>query len=99
MKGASPTLSRCVGGQDPDKEVDAGGLAFVASVFITIEGADATAGSEILSSGGDDVTVATGIPRGLPFCLTRGLSLPSKGTASSLLASWNVRSLETQPDC
>lgn len=95
----SPTLSRCVGGQDTDKEVDAGGLATVVSIFITIEEADAIAGSEVLSSGEDDVTVATGIPVGLPFCLTCGLSLTSELTVSSLLASWNMRSLETQPDC
>lgn len=95
----SPTLSRCVGGQDTDKEVDAGGLACVVSIFITIEGADATAGSEVLSRGEDDVTVATGIPMGLPFCFTCRLSLPSELTASSLLPSWKVHSLETQPDC
>lgn len=99
MKRVSPTLSRRVGGQDTDKEVDAGGLAFVASIFITIEGVDATAGSEVLSSGEDDVTVATGIPIGLPFCFTSGLSLPSELTVSSLLASCKACSLETQPDC
>lgn len=76
VKGMSPMLSRCVGGQDTDKEVDAGGLAFVVSLFITIDGVDATAGSEVLSRREEDVTVATGIPKGLPFCFTRGLSLP-----------------------
>lgn len=99
MRGVSPTLSRCAGGQETDKEVDAGGLAFVVSIFITTEGADATAGSEVLSSGEEDVTIATGIPMGLPFCFTCGLSLPSELTVSSLLGSWKVRSLETQPDC
>lgn len=92
-------LSRCVGGQDTDKEVDAGGLAFVVSLFIAIEGVNATAGSEVLCSGEEDVTVATEIPMGLPFCFTCGLSLPSELTVSSLLASCKVCRLETQLGC
>ncbi len=51
--------------------------------------------------GEDDVTVvvAIGVPTGLPFCLTWGLSLSSAFTVSSLLKSWNVYSLDTQPGC
>lgn len=54
--------------------------------------------------GEDDVTVvvAIGVPVGLPFCLTWGLSLSSEFTVSlpiSLLMSRNVHSLDTQPGC
>lgn len=95
-----PGLSRGAGRHGTDKEVEVGGGTIVVSLVVTMEGAVATAGSEVLCVGEDDVTVvvAIGVPTGLPFCLTLGLSLPSAFKVSlskSLLTSRNVHSLDT----
>lgn len=99
--GVFPELSRGAGRQGTDKEVEAGGGMLVVSLVVNMEGVVATAGSEVLRVGEEDVpvVVATGVPKGLvPFCLTWGLSLSSAITVS-LPTSRNVHSLDTQPGC
>lgn len=46
--GVFPGLSRGAGRHGTNKEVEAGGGAFVVSLVVTIEGVVATAGSEVL---------------------------------------------------
>jgi len=102
--GVFPGLSRGAGRLGKDKEVEAGGGMFAVSLVVTMEGVVAATGSGVLCMGEDDVPVfeAIGLPMGLPFCLTWGLSLSSAFT-DSLLASLprfrSVHSFETQPGC
>lgn len=67
-----PGLSRGAGRHMTDKEVEAAAGAFAVSLVVIIEGVFATAGSEVLRVGENDVTVfvAIGVPAGLPFCFT-----------------------------
>lgn len=100
-----PGLSRGAGRHGTDKEVEVGGGIFALSLVVTMEGVVATAGSEVLLVGEDDVTVvvvAIEVPTGLPFCLAWGFPLSSAFTVclpTSLLTSQTVHSLDTQPGC
>lgn len=87
------------GRQETDKEPGAGGGMFAVSLVVAMEGVVATAGSEVLRVGEDDVTdtLALAAATGLPFCLTWKLSLFSAVTVSlSLSMSGTEQSLETQ---